>query len=98
MFEGGNESVKKHKVLVLDVNDAARTCLGHFLSSRGYEVDCLGSGQDVISRLVSVTCLSVILLDLPVTKLSSGPATAKLEELYGNSTLSGNLLLMEYSF
>ena len=51
-------------------------------SSRGYEVDCSDSGQDVISRIVSAICLSVILLDLPVTKLCSDPATAKLEELY----------------
>jgi len=67
--------VNKQTILVVDDSEATRTYLARFLSSRGYAVDCLESGEHVIARLSAGTSPSLVLLDLLM------PATSGLDVL-----------------
>jgi two-component system response regulator AtoC len=67
--------VNKHTILVVDDSEATRTYLARFLSSRGYAVECLDSGEHVIARISAGSSPSLVLLDLLM------PATSGLDVL-----------------
>jgi len=58
------KAVNKQRILVVDDSEATRFYLTHFLSARGYEVECLDAGERVIPRLASAGRPALVLLDL----------------------------------
>jgi DNA-binding NtrC family response regulator len=56
--------MNKHEVLVVDDDQVMRQYLTHFLSSVGYNVECVASGNDAIARLSSGQSPDLILLDV----------------------------------
>jgi two-component system response regulator AtoC len=56
--------MNKPEVLVVDDDQTMRQYLTHFLSSAGYSVECVASGNDAIARLSSGQSPDVILLDV----------------------------------
>src|SRR5258705_8523350 len=61
--------MNKHSVLVVDDDQSTRQYLTHFLSSRGYRVACLDTGDGILERL-SANPPSVMILDLRMPGLS----------------------------
>src|SRR5690349_19583077 len=61
--------MNKHSILVVDDDQSTRQYLTHFLSSRGYSVSCLDSGDGILSRLAA-SPPSVMLLDLRMPGVS----------------------------
>jgi DNA-binding NtrC family response regulator len=59
---------RRHRVLVVDDDQTVRQYLSHYLSLRGYAVDCLDSGETVVSWVKSPNRPSVVLLDLLMPK------------------------------
>ena len=60
LIEDGNEV----QILVVDDDKSARDYLATFLTSCGFHVDCLGSGDEAIERLASGYYPSLMLLDV----------------------------------
>jgi DNA-binding NtrC family response regulator len=56
--------MNKPELLVVDDDPVMRQYLTHFLSSVGYNVECVASGNDAIARLSSGQSPDLILLDL----------------------------------
>src|SRR5215467_13122070 len=56
--------MSKQSILVVDDDKNTRDYLAAFLGASGYEVDCLGSGDEAIERLASGYSPSMILLDV----------------------------------
>src|SRR5580692_71600 len=56
--------MNKPELLVVDDDQAMRQYLTHFLSSVGYNVECVASGNDAIARLSSGQSPDLILLDV----------------------------------
>jgi len=57
-------------VLVVDDEESTRKYLARFLTSKGYGVDCLDSGDKVISRLKAGSRPSLLLLDILMPAIS----------------------------
>jgi two-component system, NtrC family, response regulator AtoC len=72
--------VNKHSVLVVDDDQSTREYLNHFLSSRGYRVSCLDTGDGIMARL-SGSPPSVMILDLRMPGLSGMEALAQIRAL-----------------
>jgi two-component system response regulator AtoC len=73
--------MRKHKILVVDDEQSTRTYLSDFLSSRGYEVDCLDSGEHVTARLAGANRPSLVLLDILMPAASGLEVLAQMEKL-----------------
>jgi two-component system response regulator AtoC len=73
--------IEKRRILVVDDDDSIRTYLARFLSSRGYEVDCLDSGAQVMSRLMGTSRPSVVLLDLLMPSVNGLEILAQMEKV-----------------
>jgi DNA-binding NtrC family response regulator len=56
--------MSKQSILVVDDDKSIRDYLAAFLTSCGFHVDCLGSGDEAIDRLASGYSPSMILLDV----------------------------------
>ena len=56
--------MNKPELLVVDDDQVMRQYLTHFLSSAGYTVECVASGNDAIARLSSGQSPDLILLDV----------------------------------
>ena len=56
--------MQKPELLVVDDDQTIRQYLTHFLSSAGYNVECVASGSDAIARLSSGRSPDLILLDV----------------------------------
>jgi DNA-binding NtrC family response regulator len=56
--------MSKLSILVVDDDKSTREYLAAFLGTSGYEVECLGSGDEAIERLASGYSPSMILLDV----------------------------------
>ena len=56
--------IEKPSVLVVDDDDSARSYLWDFLSSRGYDVQCVDSGEQALRRFSNGRQPSVMLLDI----------------------------------
>jgi len=56
--------MSKRSILVVDDDKNTRDYLAAFLSSSGYAVDCIGSGDEAIERLASGYSPSMIVLDI----------------------------------
>jgi DNA-binding NtrC family response regulator len=56
--------MSKQSILVVDDDKSIRDYLSAFLTSCGFHVDCLGSGDEAIDRLASGYSPSMILLDV----------------------------------
>ena len=56
--------MSKRSILVVDDDKNTRDYLATFLTTSGYAVDCLGSGDEAIDRLASGYSPSMILLDI----------------------------------
>jgi len=73
--------IEKHKILVVDDDESIRTYLASFLSSRGYAVDCLDSGAQVMARLAGTSRPSVVLLDLLMPSVNGLEILEQMEKL-----------------
>src|SRR5207244_8459974 len=58
------KAMSKRSILVVDDDKNTRDYLATFLTTSGYAVDCLGSGDEAIDRLASGYSPSMILLDI----------------------------------
>src|SRR6201981_3449308 len=56
--------MSKQSILVVDDDKNTRDYLAVFLGSSGFDVECLGSGDEAIERLASGYSPSMILLDV----------------------------------
>src|SRR5262245_49585238 len=56
--------MSKQSILVVDDDKNTRDYLAAFLGASGYDVDCLGYGEQAIARLASGYSTSMILLDV----------------------------------
>ena len=73
--------IEKRRILVVDDDESIRTYLARFLSSRGYAVDCLDSGAQVMSRLAGTSRPSVVLLDLLMPSVNGLEILEQMEKL-----------------
>jgi two-component system response regulator AtoC len=73
--------MNKHRILVVDDDESTRSYLSRFLSSRGYEVNCLPSGEHVIARLAENGRPSVVLLDILMPGASGLEILAQMEKI-----------------
>ena len=71
----------KHRVLVVDDDKSVRSYLSNFLASRGFEVDCLESGERVAARLTWANRPSLVLLDLMLPTVSGLDVLAEVAKL-----------------
>ena len=69
----------KQTIWVADDEAATRSFLADFLSSRGYGVLCLDSGEHVVSRLQPSNAPSLLMLDIRMPRLSGLEVMAELE-------------------
>src|SRR6266545_3643931 len=72
--------MKSPAVLVVDDDESARTYISRFLSSQGYVVDCLASGELVMSRIDSPKPPSLLLLDVRMPNVGGLEVLAHMEE------------------
>jgi len=56
--------MNKRTILVVEDDESTRTYLVRFLSSRGYDADGAGSGEDALARLATGPSPHVVILDL----------------------------------
>src|SRR5439155_14157748 len=65
------------------VDDDANTCssLSDFLSSKGYEVQCLNSGEHVLARLESAQRPSLLILDIRMPGVDGLEVLAEMDRL-----------------
>src|SRR3990172_8775163 len=56
--------MNKRTILVVEDDESPRTYLIRFLSSRGYTVQGVGSGEEAIARLASGYSPNIVILDL----------------------------------
>jgi DNA-binding NtrC family response regulator len=66
---------------VVDDDTNIQSYLSDFLDSRGYGVDCLDSGEQVLRRLASTEPPSVLLLDIRMPRMGGLEVLAELERL-----------------
>jgi len=66
---------------VVDDDVSVQSYLSDFLDSRGYGVDCLDSGEQVIRRLATAEPPSVMLLDIRMPRMGGLEVLAELEKL-----------------
>jgi two-component system response regulator AtoC len=71
--------IEKPSVWVVDDDDATRGYLGDFLSSRGYDVQCVDSGELIIRRLASGQRPSLLLLDIRMPHVGGLDVLAQLD-------------------
>ncbi len=69
---------EKQNVWVADDEAAVRAFLEDFLSSRGYSVMCLDSGEHVVARLQPANAPSLLLLDIRMPRLGGLEVMAEL--------------------
>jgi two-component system response regulator AtoC len=74
--------MSKQSVLVVDDDQSIRTYLSHFLTSCGYMVDCLDSGEKAVSRLSSGYSPSVVILDLMMPGLTGLEVLASAKKIH----------------
>ena len=72
--------MSRHTVLVVDDDESTRTYLSRFLSSQGYAVDGLDSGEQVMARLSSPDRPSLMLLDVLMPAVGGLEVLAKMTE------------------
>src|SRR5215467_10034088 len=72
--------MNKHSILVVDDDQSTRQYLNHFLSSRGYRVTCLDSGDGILARLAAAQP-SVMILDLRMPGVSGLDVLGQLRTL-----------------
>ena len=70
---------EKQTIWVADDEAATRSFLDNFLSSRGYGVLCLDSGEHVVSRLQPSNAPSLLMLDIRMPRLGGLEVMAELE-------------------
>jgi len=66
-------------VLVVDDDDSIRSYLNHLLSSRGYDVECLGSGTQAIARVAGGYVPSVAIVDIMMPGIDGLEVLARLK-------------------
>jgi DNA-binding NtrC family response regulator len=66
---------------VVDDDASVQSYLSDFLDSRGYGVDCLDSGEQVLRRLATAEPPSVMLLDIRMPRMGGLEVLAELEKL-----------------
>ncbi len=66
---------------VVDDDASVQSYLSDFLDSRGYGVDCLASGEQVLRRLATGEPPSVMLLDIRMPRMGGLEVLAELEKL-----------------
>jgi two-component system response regulator AtoC len=71
----------KPGVWVVDDDDSTRAYLWDFLSSRGYDVQCLDSGEQVIRRLASAQRPSLLILDIHMPHVGGLEVLAQMDKL-----------------
>ena len=71
----------KPGVWVVDDDDSTRAYLWDFLSSRGYDVQCLDSGEQVIRRLASAKRPSLLILDIHMPHVGGLEVLAQMDKL-----------------
>ena len=73
--------MNKPSVWVVDDEDSTRAYLWDFLSSRGYDVQCLDSGEQVIRRLASAQRPSLLILDIHMPHVGGLDVLAQMDKL-----------------
>src|SRR5437016_14400003 len=74
--------MSKRSILVVDDDKNTRDYLAAFLSSSGFTVDCLGSGDEAIERLASGYSPSMILLDIMLPGKDGIEVLSNLKAIY----------------
>ena len=74
--------MSKRSILVVDDDKNTREYLATFLSSSGYAVDCLGSGDEAMDRLASGYSPLMILLDVMLPGKDGIEVLANVKALY----------------
>lgn len=69
------------EILVVDDDKSHLRYLSDFLSSRGYAVECVESGEQAIAKLAAGRCPSVVLLDVMLPGLSGPEVLAGLRKI-----------------
>src|ERR1051325_4988975 len=78
---GWPKPMNKPSVWVVDDDDSTRAYLWDFLSSRGYDVQCLDSGEQVIRRLASAQRPSLLILDIHMPHVGGLEVLAQMDKL-----------------
>src|SRR5215470_6037974 len=74
--------MSKGSILVVDDDESTRTYLSRFLSSRGYTVETVESGEMASARLAAGSPPKVVLLDLVLPGMGGKEALAKWRRMY----------------
>src|SRR5437867_3308818 len=74
--------MSKRSILVVDDDKNTRDYLAAFLTSSGFVVECLGSGDDAIERLASGYSPSMILLDIMLPGKDGIEVLSNLKTIY----------------
>jgi len=74
--------MSKRSILVVDDDKQTRDYLATLLTSSGYAVDCLGSGDEAIDRLASGYSPSTILLDIMLPGKDGIEVLASVKKIY----------------
>src|ERR1043166_32347 len=72
---------EKPNVWVVDDDASTRSYLSDFLSSKGYEVQCLDCGEHVLARLTSAQPPSLLLLDIRMPGVDGLEVLTEMERL-----------------
>src|SRR5262249_47199427 len=71
---------EKPSVLVVDDDDSARSYLWDFLSTRGYDVHCVDSGEQALRRFSSGRPPALMLLDIRMPYVGGLDVLAQMAE------------------
>src|SRR5947209_8880746 len=74
--------MSKRSILVVDDDKNTRDCLAAFLTSSGFVVECLESGDDAIERLASGYSPSMVLLDIMLPGKDGIEVLSNLKTIY----------------
>ncbi|PYT13652.1 MAG: sigma-54-dependent Fis family transcriptional regulator, partial [Acidobacteria bacterium] len=72
---------EKPNVWVVDDDASTRSCLSDFLTSKGFEVQCLNSGEHVLARLESAQRPSLLILDIRMPGVDGLEVLAEMQRL-----------------
>src|SRR6185295_16934122 len=77
--------MSKRSILVVDDDRSVRSYLSDFLTSCGYSVECLESGDQVLARLTAGSVPSLVVLDVVM------PGISGLEVLENLKTINNSI-------
>src|SRR2546422_189468 len=73
--------MSRRSILVVDDDRSVRTYLAHFLTSRGYVVDCDESGEQALARIAAGASPDVVILDIIIPGMNGLEVLARMKKI-----------------